>query len=235
MEDNEGYDMVNTMFTPEGRLRQVEYAAKTSKRGSPVLGVVCRDGVLLMDHRRALNNLRVMRSQQKLEFVDDHILVGISGIISDGTVIVESCQLEAADHKLTYDTVIDVKGVVMHMGEILQSYTQFSGMRPFGISLLVAGIDETGPNLYMIETWGTFYGYKAVCIGEHEDEIKEILRANHRPEMTIDEALPMCLEAFKTVMQKRFKLELIQAKIMRIGDKAFSEIEQKDLKKMLKK
>ena len=139
-----GYDRAITMFSPEGRLLQVEYAKKTVRQGATAIGMVCKDGVLLVTDKRIIDKLIVPEATEKIFQIDDHIGTTASGILSDARVLIERSQLKAQQHRVTYDSPIDVLTIVKDICDLKQICTQSAGLRPFGVSLLVAGVDEDG-------------------------------------------------------------------------------------------
>ena len=137
-----GYDRAITMFSPDGRLLQVEYAKKTVRQGSTAIGMVCKDGVLFVTDKRIIDKLVVPESVEKIFQIDDHIGATASGILSDARVLIERAQLKAQQHKVTFDSPIDTLSIVKDMCNIKQICTQSGGLRPFGVSILVGGIDN---------------------------------------------------------------------------------------------
>ena len=160
-----GYDRAITMFSPDGRLLQVEYAKKTVKQGSTAISMVCEDGILFVTDKRIIDGLIVPSSVEKIWQIDEHVGVTASGILSDARVLIERSQVKAQQHRVTYDTMIDVLSVVKDICELKQICTQSGGLRPFGVSLLVGGIDNEGPVLYETDPTGIYFGYKAAVIG----------------------------------------------------------------------
>ena len=138
-----GYDRAITMFSPDGRLLQVEYAKKTVKQGSTAIGLVCKDGVLFVTDKRIVDPLVVADSVEKISKIDDHIGATAAGILSDARVLIERAQLKAQQHQVTYDSPLDVLSVVKDVCDVKQVCTQSAGLRPFGVSLLIVGIDSS--------------------------------------------------------------------------------------------
>ena len=169
-----GYDRTSTMFSPDGRLLQVEYAKKTVKQGTTAIGMVCKDGVLLMADKRFSDPLVIPSSIEKVSPIDDHIQATGSGILSDARILIDYARTLAQKHRVTYDSPVDVLSIVKSICDIKQSYTQFGGARPFGVSLLIAGINDDN-DLYVTDPTGIFFQYKATAIGDMDEEIKEIL------------------------------------------------------------
>ncbi len=186
-----GYDRAITMFSPDGRLLQVEYAKKTVKQGSTAIGIVCSDGVLLVTDKRIIEKLIVPESVEKISQIDDHIAATASGILSDARVLIERAQLRAQQHKVTYDSPVDVLSVVKDICSLKQICTQSAGLRPFGVSLLIAGIDLAGPVLFETDPTGIFFQFRATVIGEGETEVQSILDKEYKENMPIEDGLKL--------------------------------------------
>ena len=160
--DKMGYDRSITMFSPDGRLLQVEYAKKTVKQGSTAIGLACKDGVVLVADKRVTSKLMVPETIEKTFRIDNHIATTAAGIISDARVLVDRAQLKAQQHAVTYDSMIDVISVVKDMCDLKQICTQSAGLRPFGVSMLVGGVENGGEiKLFLTEPYGLYFQYKA--------------------------------------------------------------------------
>jgi proteasome alpha subunit len=229
-----GYDRAITMFSPDGRLLQVEYAKKTVKQGSTAIGVVCSDGVLLVTDKRILDKLVVPESVEKIFQVDEHIGATASGILSDARVLIERAQLTAQQHRVTYDTPIDTLSIVKDICNLKQICTQSGGLRPFGVSILVAGMDRDGPVLFETDPTGIFFQYKATVIGEGEAEIEEVLHKQYKDSMTIDDALKISLQALSKVLDKGFSIDRVDAAYISAKTKEFSKVGRDKLDRLLK-
>lgn len=204
-----GYDRAITMFSPDGRLLQVEYAKKTVKQGSTSMGIVCKDGVVLVTDKRVVDKLIIAESVEKIWEIDDHICVTGAGILSDARVLVERAQLHAQQHKVTYDSNIDVLSVVKEICSLKQMCTQSGGLRPFGVSLLVAGVDKSGSTLFLTDPTGIYFKYKAVVIGEGENDITEVLHSKYKDNMSLDDGKKLAIEALKKYLDKDFSADRI--------------------------
>src|SRR3989338_6537225 len=165
-----GYDRAITMFSPDGRLLQVEYAKKTVRQGSTAIGLTCSDGILLVTDKRIVDSLVVPESVEKIFQIDEHIGATASGILSDARVLIERAQLRAQQNRVTYDSPIDTITVVKDICDLKQICTQSGGLRPFGVSILIAGIDDSTQRLFETDPTGIFFQYKASVIGEGEGE-----------------------------------------------------------------
>jgi len=226
-----GYDRAITMFSPDGRLLQVEYAKKTVRQGSAVIGMVCQDGIILIADKRIVDKLIVAESLEKISQVDSHLAAAAAGIVSDARVLIERAQLKAQQHNVTYDSPIDVLTIVKDICNLKQICTQSGGLRPFGVSVLVAGIDETGPRLFETDPTGIFFEYRATSIGEGDTEIEEILQKNYKDNITIAEGLRLGIGALSKVLGKEFSISRIDAAFVSTKDKKFKKMTKEQIEK----
>lgn len=228
-----GYDRAITMFSPDGRLLQVEYAKKTVKQGSTAIGIVCKDGVLLVADKRIVDKLVIPETVEKIFQIDDHIGATASGILSDARVLIERAQLIAQQHQVTYDSPIDSASVVKDMCNLMQMTTQAGGLRPFGVSVLIAGVDDDGPKLFETDPIGIFFQYKATVIGEGETEIEEILHKKYSENLTIDDGLKLSIQAFCQVIEN-ITPERIDAAYILTKDKKYTRIDKDKIAKIFR-
>jgi proteasome alpha subunit len=229
-----GYDRAITMFSPDGRLLQVEYAKKTVRQGSTAIGMVCSDGVILVADKRIVDKMVIPESVEKIFKIDDHIAATASGIISDARVLIERAQIKAQQHAVTYDTPIDTISVVKDICALKQVCTQSGGLRPFGVSLIVAGIDTDGPKVYETDPTGIFFQFRATVIGEGEPEIEEILAREYKDNMTIEDGLRLALRALSQVLDKNFSVERIAAAYIKTDEKVLKEMQRANIDRVLK-
>ncbi len=226
-----GYDRAITMFSPDGRLLQVEYAKKTVKQGSTAIGMVCKDGVILVTDKRIVDKLIVKESVEKLWQIDTHIGATAAGILSDARVLIERAQVKAQQNRVTYDSNIDVLEIVKDICDLKQICTQSGGLRPFGVSLLIAGVDLDGPKLFETDPTGIYFRYKASVIGEAETEIEEIFQKEYDENMTIAEGLELCLRALKKVLDKEFSVDRLDAAYIKNDEKQFKRFSKEVVEK----
>jgi|TARA_Y100000034_G_scaffold66985_1_gene80833 proteasome alpha subunit len=228
-----GYDRASTMFSPDGRLLQVEYAKKTVKQGTPVLGLVCKDGVILVADKRVIDKLMVVNSVEKVFQVDEHIAAAASGIMSDARILIEKAQVIAQQHRVTYDEPMEPASLVKEVSNLKQAYTQYGGARPFGVSLLFAGVND-GPQLFLTDPTGIHWEYKATAIGEYEDELKEYLTKNYKENIGIDDGIKLALNALKSVLGKEFSLDRLDGCVIKSSSKTFHRLTKEYLRKIIK-
>jgi len=226
-----GYDRTSTMFSPDGRLLQVEYAKKTVKQGTTAIGMVCKDGVLLMADKRFSDPLVIPSSIEKVSPIDDHIQATGSGILSDARILIDYARTLAQKHRVTYDSPVDVLSIVKSICDIKQSYTQFGGARPFGVSLLIAGINDDN-DLYVTDPTGIFFQYKATAIGDMDEEIKEILNKEYKDNISLNEGIKLGLRAMKKIQGKSFDISRLDVGIVTNKDKKFKKLDSAELNKI---
>ncbi len=229
-----GYDRAITMFSPDGRLLQVEYAKKTVKQGSTTVGMVCKDGVILIADKRIVDPLVVAESVEKVWKVDDHLGAAASGIISDARLLIERSQLRAQQHRVTYDSPIDTLSVVKDICDLKQLTTQSGGLRPFGVSILVIGVDDLGPRLFETDPTGIYFQYNATVIGEGEDEIEKILHKRYSKTMTMDEGFRLAVGSLMKVLDDNFSVERLDCAYISSKDKTFKKLTKEDIKRYMK-
>ena len=227
-----GYDRAITMFSPDGRLLQVEYAKKTVRQGSTAIGMVCSDGVLLVADKRVVDSLVVPESVEKIWQIDEHIGASASGILSDARVLIDRAQLRAQQNRVTYDSEIDTSTIVKEMCDLKQICTQSGGLRPFGVSILVAGIDNHTPRLFETDPIGIYFQYKATAIGEGEIEVEEILHSEYKPDLNMEEGLKLSLKALKKVLGENFNVERIDAAYIATSEKKFKRVTKQKMEKL---
>ncbi len=229
-----GYDRAITMFSPEGRLLQVEYAKKTVKQGSTAIGMQCKDGIVLVTDKRLVDPLVVPEATEKIFQIDDHIGATASGILSDARVLIDRAQLRAQQHKVTYDSPIDVLTIVKDICDLKQICTQSAGLRPFGVSLLIGGVDEDGTaRLFETDPTGIFFQYKAIAIGEGETEAEEFLHKKYREDLTIEDGMKLAMRSLLKALGDNFSAERLDCAYIDTQNKKFKKLNKQEIEKIL--
>lgn len=162
-----GYDLSNSTFSPDGRVFQVEYAAKAVENAGTSLGIKTPTCVVIAQEKLISSKLLVPGKNPRLGTVDRHMGVASSGLIPDGKHFLNRAREEAASWRSQYKLPIGVPQLSDRMGQYVQAYTLYSSVRPFGISAIIGGGSiEEGTGLYMIEPSGAYYGYHACATGK---------------------------------------------------------------------
>ncbi len=202
-----GYDRSATMFSPEGHILQAEYAEKAVKLGSASIGIKCSDGVIIIADKGNKDNLVIPESADKIHEIDEHIMASAAGILSDARILINQTRVTSQQHKVTYDSPIDVESIIREISDLQQQYTQHPGVRPFGVALMVAGKNGKDCKLYTTEITGNYLEYNAIAIGQNDEKIKEILRKEYKKEMTIEQGIKLALDIFKRVLGDKFDIQ----------------------------
>jgi len=229
-----GYDRSATMFSPDGHLLQVEYAEKTVRLGSASIGLVCKDGVLIVSDKRIRDKLIAPESANKIFEVDSHIMLSAAGILSDARILVDHAQVLAQQNVVTYGSPIEPISVIRMIADKKQMFTQYGGARPFGVAILLAGVNKGAGHLYTSDVTGNYFAYKANAIGENDEKIKETLRKDYSEDMTIDDGLRFCFKIFKEIFGKNFDLGRFDVAYVKIGVEKLVRMQIDELKKFVK-
>ena len=188
------YDAAITMFSPEGRLYQVEYALELVKRGAPIVGVYSQEGVVLAANETPESRLEDTTYYRKIFQFDNHIGAAIAGLSSDARVLLDQGRVFCLSNRLLYDEAPDVEGLVGTLSGRIQVYTQHGGIRPFGVSMIIAGVDVNGPALLTTDPSGSYRGYKARALGRNADQANRLLDDKYVEGLSLDEAIKLAIE-----------------------------------------
>ena len=229
-----GYDRTATMFSPEGTILQVEYAQKTVRLGGSSIGMVCADGVLLIADKRLKDKLIAETLAQKIYEIDFHIIASAAGIVSDARILIEKAQVEAQQHRVIYDSPIEPEVIIKDLSNIKQQFTQYGGARPFGVSLLLAGINDKKPELYSSDVTGNYFAYYANAIGENDEKIKEKLREKYKKDNIIKKNTKIAIEIFKEIQGKNFDLDRFELVYIKTDEKKLRRLIKGEITEFIK-
>lgn len=189
------YDAAITIFSPEGRLYQVEYALELVKRGAPIVGVYSPEGVVLAADETPESTLEDPGYFKKIFQFDDHVGAAIAGLSSDARVLMSQGRVFCQSNRLLYDEPADIDALISTLSGRIQVYTQHGGIRPFGVSLIVAGVDSTGAKLLTTDPSGSYRGYKARALGRNADQANSLLDEKYVEGISLDEAISLAIGA----------------------------------------
>lgn len=225
-----GYDRAITVFSPDGRLYQVEYAIETVRRGTLAIGIKSKDGIILAveEKPRKLQNAEVT---QKIFQIDDHIGVAAAGYIPDARSQVDNARFFAQSNRMIYDEPVEVESVAKHLADQCQQFTQYAGVRPFGVALIIAGVDRSGSTIYLTDPSGTYISYDAVAIGSGADQVTEYLEKYYKKDMLTEDAAALAIESIYLVSEEKEGVKHIKMSQIQNDTKLLTKIQEKDIEK----
>ncbi len=227
-----GYDRTMSTFSPDGRLFQVEYAKEAVKKGTTSVGLRFKEGVILATVKQDMN-LAITVSLEKLFKIDEHIGVVAAGLLADARVLVNQLRVNAQMNRITYEESIDLWVLAKVLGDRMQFSTVYAGLRPFGTSFLVGGVDSSGPHLIEADPSGMLYEWKAYAIGRGAATANKIFEDKHKDNMNEQEAVKLVIEVMKKAEKVKNLSKALEIAVIREKDKQFGLLSEKDIKKLL--
>ena len=228
------YDRAITVFSPDGRLFQVEYAREAVKRGTTTVGVKFKDGVVLIVDKRLSSKLIEPKSIEKIFKIDSHIGCATSGLVADARALVDRARIECQVNAFNYSEDLAVETLVKKICDFKQSYTQYGGVRPFGTAMLMAGIDASGPHLYETDPSGAMMAYKAGGIGAGRNEVMEVFEKDFKDNMTQTQAVNLGLKALSAANENNLKSEVVEIAVIN-PEREFHTLSSEEVGKVVKK
>ena len=190
----QGYDRAITVFSPDGRLYQVEYAIETVRRGTIAVGIKSKDGIVIAVEEKP-RKLQISDVAQKIFQVDDHVGLAAAGYIPDARSQVDNARFFSQSNKLIYDEPVEVETIAKHLADQSQQFTQYAGVRPFGVSLIIGGVVNNNPELYLTDPSGTYISYEAIAIGSDSDKVTDFLEKTYTNNLSLDDAGALAVAA----------------------------------------
>ena len=228
-----GYDRSTAMFSPDGRLFQVEYAFEAVRRGWTAIGVRVEKGVVLVAEKRRTAPLADMSKMEKIMKIDEHIGASSVGLGGDGRILIDYARLVAIRHRLLYGERIPVEYLTRQICDVMQSYTQFAGVRPFGVAIIIGGVDDKGPQLFVAEPSGQYFAYRAVALGAGSGQAYDVLEKEYREDLSIEDAIKLALRALLRSAEKKPTPDLIEVGVVDVETGQFRKLGLEERKKLL--
>ncbi|KAK5576551.1 hypothetical protein RB653_007695 [Dictyostelium firmibasis] len=229
------YDRGVNTFSPEGRLFQVEYALEAIKLGSTAIGVQCEEGVVLAVEKRLTSPLLEPSSIQKVVEIDYHLICALSGLTADSRTIIDHARIETQNHRFNYNEPMGVESCVQSICDLALRFgeNRNSGeekmSRPFGVALLIAGIDEKGPSLYYSDPSGTYTQFHAKAIGAGSEGAQTTLQEKYSKTLTIAECQKLALTTLKQVMEEAITTTNVEVAIITKSEQKFKIYNKEEL------
>lgn len=228
------YDRVATMFSPDGRLYQVEYASKIVSQGTIGVALKYKDGVLFGAEKKVPSKLLLPDSIEKLFVVDKHVAVVSAGLVGDARRLVGIARGKAQENQMYYEESIQIETLVKDISNIMQLFTQYGGMRPFGISFIVGGVDNSGKRLFETEPSGALAEYQAIAIGKGKAKAMEILEKDYKEDLSVEDGIKLLLKAIEGSLGEKEKMDLKRVEFAFIdSSRVFKRIPNDKLKSYL--
>ena len=223
------YDRAITVFSPDGRLFQVEYAMELVNRGATILGIRCSEGVVI----GAEENVEPLEEEEyswKIFKIDEHVAAAIVGLSSDARILIDQARVYAQSNRLTYDEPVDVEVITKRICDIKQLYTQHAGVRPFGVSIIFAGVDKTGTRVFGTHPSGTYRGFKATAQGAGRETVAGILREEYKENMNLEETTKLAVKCLAKALEARqlpprMKITVIPSETKKMETMSDSKVE----------
>ncbi len=227
------YDRATTVFSPDGRLFQVEYAKKAVEKGTTAVGIVFKDGGLIATDKLIKSKLVNVKSIEKVFKIDDHVGAVASGLVADARKLIDHARIEAQREKVTYGESIPVETLTRSICDLKQSYTQYGGVRPFGVSLIILGVDTTGVRMFETDPSGAFSEVYATAIGQGKGVVDEIFEKRYDRNMKFEDAVKLAVSALKEANKNNSTWEGLEVYYILESEKKFKELDKAQLEKIL--
>ncbi len=224
-----GYDRAITVFSPDGRLYQVEYAREAVKRGTTAVGIKCVEGVVLIVDKRVSSRLLEASSIEKIFKIDEHIGVASSGLVGDARSLVDRARIESQINRVTYDEKIDVEALSKKLCDHMQTYTQFGGARPYGTALLIAGISDGECRLFETDPSGTLLEYKATGIGIGRPAAMKLFEEEYNYDATVSDAIILGLKALRDATEGKFDVNTVEIGVIEMKNPVFRKMSKDEV------
>lgn len=194
--DQQAYDRGTSLFSPDGRIYQVEYAREAVKRGGASVGIRTADGVVFAAQSRARSKLMETGSIEKLHKFDEHVGGASAGHVADARKLIDFARERAQVNRLRFEEPVGVETLAKEITDHIQESTQIGGTRPYGAALLIGGVDDDGePRLFETDPSGTPHEWAATAIGGGHDEIRSYLEDHYDTDLNIETGIDLALEA----------------------------------------
>ncbi len=227
------YDRAITVFSPDGRLFQVEYAREAVKRGSTAVGIKFKDGVMMLSEKRPRSKLMEQNSLEKIQLIDDFVGCVTSGLGADARVLIDFARIVTQQEKVSYGSLVNIENLVKKVADQMQQYTQYGGVRPYGVSIIFAGMDQVGPRLFDSDPSGVINEYKATAVGSGRDQVLAYLEKEYRDDMDEKSAINLGINALKASLEEGAEFKTPEVASIN-GNKTYKIFTKEEIDKLLK-
>lgn len=234
MERSLAYDRAITIFSPEGRLYQVEYALEAVRRGKTAVGIKAANGVVVGVHKEATSPLMDLEQIQKIYIIDKHIGCAIAGLHADARILVDFSRVQSQINQITYGEPIDVEVLTKKVCDLKQQYTQVGGIRPFGVSLLIVGADRQGPQVFTTDPSGSYWSWRATAIGFNSDAARDYLEKHYKPTIKLfPAAVKLCIDTIRHVVEEKLDEKAMELSYVDLEKREFTNLTPEQIREYL--
>ncbi|RKP04228.1 hypothetical protein CXG81DRAFT_3129, partial [Caulochytrium protostelioides] len=207
-----GYDLSSGTYSPDGRVFQVEYAVKAVENAGTVIGIRCKDGVVLAAEKLVHSKLLTPKANRQIQSVDRHAGICPAGLLADGRQLAKRAQEDAANYRANFKLAIPGRVLASNLAAYVQAFTLYSSVRPFGVSAILACYDDAGPSMYTIDPTGVFHGYYGAAVGKGRQvakvEIEKLDLRNMTAKQAVFEVARILHIVHDDAKDKDFEMEL---------------------------
>jgi len=232
MPTQQGYDRAITVFSPDGRLYQVEYAIETVRRGAIAVGIKSKEGIIFGVEEKP-RKLQISENAQKIFKIDTHIGVAAAGYIPDARSQVDNARFFSQSNRMIYDEPVGVETIAKHLADQAQQFTQYAGARPFGVALIIGGVNTHGNSLYLTDPSGTYIAYDAVAIGAGSDQVTEFLEKSYKSDLTLEDAKVLAVASIHLTSSDKDEIKHIKMSQIK-RDAKFEIVSKEQIEKLSK-
>jgi proteasome alpha subunit len=230
----QGYDRAITVFSPDGRLYQVEYAIETVRRGTVAVGVKSKDGIVIAVEEKP-RKLQISDNAQKIFQVAEHVGIAAAGYIPDARSQVDNARFFSQSNKLIYDEPVDIETVAKHLADQCQQFTQYAGVRPFGVALIIGGVDNDNKSqIYLTDPSGTYISYDAVAIGSGSEQVTDFLEKSYKHDISIEDASVLASAAIYMASEEKEEHNHIRMAQIKKSTKTFEIVSSEKISEYAK-
>ncbi len=232
-DEESSYDEDITIFSPQGRLYQVEYARETVRKGATTVGIKFDEGILFIALKNDFSKTVESISMEKIFQIDNHIACTYCGLSADARQLIDYLMEEIQINKIWYDEEITIKILVENLCAYINLFSRYQSVRPFGVVMFIGGIDSKGSCLFTTDPSGSFIEYSAICEGMKNETVTKYLEKNYKKNMNVEKAIILGLNAVKKATSKKITPEKLEIGIIE-KNKSFKKLSQDEIKKYLK-
>jgi 20S proteasome subunit alpha 2 len=227
------YSFSLTTFSPSGKLGQLEHALNAVTAGVPALGIKAKDGVVIATEKKFVSPLIDESSFTKVESLTTNIGSVYAGMPPDYRVILKRGRKAAQKYVSTYMDEMPVRQLAAEVAAVMQEFTQSGGVRPFGISLMIAGVDDNGPQLYQVDPSGAFFGWKASAVGKNFANAKTFLEKRYNEDIEVEDAIHTAILTLKEGFEGQIDENNIEIGVVRTSDRVFRSLTPAEIRDYL--